>query len=107
MTDYTVRLHARSLASKWGFDDGDCLGPLLEPGDPSSNELLPAAVRAYLAPLLPAGVELYEISSIHNPIRARDEHMDAVHYCDAFADVTREQVLAAFAAERQTVGGAR
>jgi hypothetical protein len=60
-------LSSRDLMSKWGFHDGDIF---------DSREVLVAAVRKYLEPKLPAGVVLYEICSIHNPIRAEDESFD-------------------------------
>lgn len=78
-----VTLFADGLASKWGFCDGDVLDDvvmdwmdqgLIEPkGYMAFDEhaLLVAAVRRWLLPVIKAKVDVYEIGTIHNPIRTR------------------------------------
>lgn len=67
------RLSGEDLVSKWGFHDGDLF---------ESKELLVAVVRKYLEPKLPKGVLLYEICSIHSPIRAEDESFEILFYSE-------------------------
>ena len=55
-------LHARSLLSKWGFDDGAC------PDD--WHLILRTLVRTRLMPSIREDVVLYDVETIHNPIRA-------------------------------------
>lgn len=56
-------LEASELLSKWGFEDGDIC----------DHELLIYLVRKHLQPLLDERVELEEIVTCHNPIRATIE----------------------------------
>ncbi|ASU81518.1 hypothetical protein CDO52_00805 [Nocardiopsis gilva YIM 90087] len=74
-----ITLYSSDLLSKWGFNDGDepdiWLDYLDEMGldwDDIPWPLVPL-VRRYLLPALAAhhDIEVYEIESIHNPIRAR------------------------------------
>jgi len=70
----TFTLTAEDLASKWGFADGDLFFDFLwdhDLGDVDKHRVLVEAVRRYLLPLLP-GVQVYEIETIHNPIRTED-----------------------------------
>jgi hypothetical protein len=72
-----LRLGADGLASKWGFNDGDMpdelwdiLDDLVIPTDLVNwHEVLRRLVRMHLVPLLPAGIEVYNVETIHNPIR--------------------------------------
>lgn len=73
-----VTLHAQSLLSKWGFNDGDVpegyLDWLDEHGLPYPDDwhgLLRLMVRTRLMPHIREDVQLVSISTIHNPIRAR------------------------------------
>lgn len=77
--DRGVVFNASGLLSKWGFGDGDAPDLVLDYCDelavayPSSetwHAVLTAVVRQLLAPLLDEHVELVEIDTIHNPIRA-------------------------------------
>lgn len=77
-TDH-ITLFSSGLLSKWGFSDGeppeewldylDARG--IDPGD--ADWPLIALVRRYLLPALAAhhDIEVYELDTIHNPIRAR------------------------------------
>lgn len=78
MTD-GLFLRGSSLLSKWGFGDGDCLGDwwwnvMDEPVPADEHQVLRDLVRTHLVPALEAAghvVEVYDIETIHNPIRAR------------------------------------
>lgn len=82
-------LHALSLCSRYGFSDGDLLSDedfdaRLYQGDGMyiSDDLpLMAAVRKYLVPKLDPRVEIEEICTHHNPIRATDETKQFVDHC--------------------------
>lgn len=73
-----LRLHSESLLSKWGFNDGDvpddawdyCEANGLNPEN--WHATLIRLVRDYLLPVLEQDVEVVEIGTIHNPIRAKD-----------------------------------
>lgn len=80
-----MTLSGECLFSKWGFGDGDMPDELLDMADgwPAKekmwaydfgskqwHEVLRRLVRERLLPLMPAGVELVDINTIHNPIRA-------------------------------------
>ncbi len=102
----TVTLFARGLLSKWGFCDGDILNWLYEFGEHDKHAVLCAIVRQKLLPALAQKVEVVEISTIHNPIRARtvdgkdvtglwyDADFEKELLTPAFVDVTGEEVLA-------------
>lgn len=90
MSDECI-LSAKDLASKWGFDDGDLLSDITEVG--KSHALLIAAVRAFLLPLLP-DVEVEEIVTCHNPIRATDATRYLCEDSDVRVALTRDQLLA-------------
>lgn len=76
----TVTPHSASLLSKWGFGDGDQLDWLAEHGDFDHDKTLCALVRRKLLPALTQKVEVEEISTIHNPIRARTvDGVDVTH----------------------------
>lgn len=80
MSDFV--LHAECLASKWGFGDGDALydymydlrdGGLISQ-IPNRDDFLYAVVCKYLLPELHKHgvvVDLVNIRSIHNPVRAK------------------------------------
>ncbi|MEL4071705.1 hypothetical protein WKW50_16290 [Ochrobactrum sp. GPK 3] len=97
MSTYLFR--AECLLSKFGFHDGDILdddafdGVL--PDDLSRHVPLIAAVRKYLLPLLDPRVEVFEIDSIHNPIRATH---DTAQFVDTSIEVelSFHQIIDAF-----------
>jgi hypothetical protein len=98
MTEH-IRLYAYSLGSKFGFQDGDILSePLLDAlgfdlwKDCGQHEILVDLVRERLLPLLP-GVEVYELGTAHNPIRATDEWGDFCRDSDVFVDVPIADVV--------------
>lgn len=75
----SVRLFSDGLLSKWGFGDGDAPGAFYEYFDdqgidwrevPGWRSLLPGLVRRYLLPVLDQQVEVVEVGTIHNPVRA-------------------------------------
>lgn len=73
-------LNSDSLLSKWGFDDGSPFDDFIDwcednghprPEYAREDELLRTLVRTHLVPALDQRVELVEIETSHNPIRAR------------------------------------
>jgi hypothetical protein len=89
-----VWLDSDSLFSKWGFRDGDTLreNDAGIPAKVDSHAVLCHLVRAHLLPALPREVRVYEICSMHNPIRADDEVND-IPYTGVW--VTDEMIRAA------------
>lgn len=80
MVTDSVTLFSDGLLSKWGFSDGDVLDePLWDHADelginPRGGDIHAVLIRAvheYLLPALDQDVQVYEIGTIHNPIRAR------------------------------------
>lgn len=75
MSEGTILLFSAGLLSKWGFKDGDLLYDLLWEHDMRDGDLAHAVlcvvVRERLLPALDQAVEVQEIGTIHNPIRAR------------------------------------
>lgn len=77
-TEPTITLHSSGLLSKWGFGDGDepdeWLDYLDKHGIDWDDAEWPLAelVRCYLLPELRQhhDIDVYEIDTIHNPIRA-------------------------------------
>lgn len=89
MPDPKLWLLSSSLLSKWGFDDGDPFddvedwwhnqhgtGPMRHCDcgffdlGVDARVLLPELVRRFLLPVLDQAVELVDIETSHNPIRA-------------------------------------
>lgn len=66
-----VVLNSASLLSKFGFMDGDQFDWTYEHGVKDKHKLLIAMVREFILPKLEQKVEVYEIGTIHNPIRAK------------------------------------
>lgn len=72
-----LRLYSSDLLSKWGFNDGDMPDELRDYFD-SAGEAYPQdwhvvlrrLVRDYLLSQIDADVEVYDIYTSHNPIRA-------------------------------------
>lgn len=101
MTD-TLTLGTAGLFSKYGFNDGDCPDQvydwLEEPGNDglldfrnwSWQEVLTELVSDHLVPWLGDRVEVHEIGTIHNPIRARTmDHVDVDDMADNAALVAQ------------------
>ena len=73
-----VWLWSYDLVSKWGFNDGDMPENLLDHlddlgisyGKTEWHPILRRLVREHLLPKIPQQVEVYDIETIHNPIRA-------------------------------------
>ena len=105
----SVLLHSSSLFSKFGFCDGDILDDWrYEVGDDMirglkakqgsradflgfEHALLSRLVRKHLLPALPRTVEIYDICSIHNPIRAEDGEAEDF---DVVVEVGYDQITA-------------
>jgi len=106
-----MRIYTEGLLSKWGFRDGDVLDDFLRDaqedgrlpaGRLNEHGILRALVRRFIEPVLEQTVELVDIETIHNPIRA--ESVDGVK-CDwydyernpsltpEFVDVPDETIL--------------
>lgn len=87
MSEPTLTLFADCLLSKWGFGDGDVPDAYLDwcddnghpyPGD--WHTVLRTLVRTRLVPALHQRVEVVDIETSHNPIRA--ERVDGVDVRD-------------------------
>lgn len=79
MTASVLRLPANGLLSKWGFNDGDSPDEYLDwcdehckPYGGDWDDVLPVLVETHLLPELRKhhAVEVRNISTAHNPIRA-------------------------------------
>lgn len=97
MKGNVIRLRAASLASKFGFGDGDILDYFCEDNNISLDErdphqILIKLVRLYLLPLIPH-VQVYEIGTIHNPIRCEDQFVEELQGSDIYVDVTIHQLI--------------
>lgn len=83
--EYMIRFPTDGLLSKWGFGDGDMLDDLLfdwldDTGRsiPERNghrgtwehRVLVRLVREFVVPAIDQPIEVYEIGTAHNPIRA-------------------------------------
>lgn len=88
---YTLTLFSDGLLSKWGFSDGDEPETLQDFRDAISykwrsdwHTVLTRLVRNHLLPALDQHVEVYEMGTNHNPVRAQvidgSEVSDAVIY---------------------------
>lgn len=82
-------LFSESLLSKWGFNDGDIPDGYLDwcdaHGHPYPDEwrtVLRMLIRTRLAPVLDQRVEVIDIGTSHNPIRA--EKVDGVDVTDCW-----------------------
>ncbi len=111
----TVRFYTWGLLSKWGFQDGDLLFDVLydqgidlpatshdDLRRSPEHELLISLVRDYVLPAIDQDVDVYEIHTIHNPIRARtvagqrvDDHAepDESLITPAYVDVPLDIIL--------------
>lgn len=103
----TLTLRSSGLMSKWGFNDGDMpeeVGDqIADRFDPWSEEydrryraalgvwhdVLRGLVRDYLLPALDQKVEVYDIDTNHNPIRA--ESVDGVNVESVHRDPKRAE----------------
>lgn len=91
-TEPTITLDSFGLLSKWGFGDGDTPDQWLDYLDERGIDWddaewpLAALVRRYLLPKLEENhtIDVYEIGTIHNPIRAR--YVDGVEIDDYAAE---------------------
>lgn len=114
MSGPDLTLHAESLCSKWGFNDGDVPEEFEDHWDEVGvkylfiewHAVLVKLVREHLVPAMEAAghkVEVFEISTIHNPIRARridgvevdNYNPSAGEDIDVSVTVPYEQVMAA------------
>jgi hypothetical protein len=98
-----LTLHASSLASKYGFEDGEIISNyflystnykdvVINWHDTSdSNECLYQLVKHYLLPLLP-NVTIYKMkSTCHNPVRTED--IEKVSELDISIDISEEELI--------------
>lgn len=95
----TIHLQARSLASKFGFMDGDIVSLFCEENnieselkDKDSHDVLIKLVREHLLPLV-SHVKVFEILTMHNPIRCEDDFIDELRQSDVQVEVGLEEVL--------------
>lgn len=82
-----LTLYSESLLSKWGFNDGDVPDAYLDWCDANAHpypddwhQVLCTLVGTRLAPALEQRVELVDIETHHNPIRAK--RVDGVDVTD-------------------------
>jgi major membrane immunogen (membrane-anchored lipoprotein) len=81
-------LYADDLLSKWGFSDGDRLSDWVYDRlnrfdfEYDNHKVLEELVKRYLLPKLDKKVEIYFISTIHNPVRA--EMIDGEYYTNHY-----------------------
>lgn len=119
-----LRLYGSSLTSKWGFSDGDVVFDWLydngyENDVPENgiaeHDVLADLVRTHLVPVIEAAghtIELVEIGTIHNPIRAERIDGQPIDWYDLdndsidelYVDVTREQIINAINRTRTRTG---
>lgn len=95
----TLQLHAESLASKFGFMYGDIVSLFCEENnieseikDKDSHDVLIKLVRKHLLPLV-SHVEVFEISTMHNPMRCEDDFIDELRQSNVQVKVSIEEVL--------------
>jgi hypothetical protein len=94
-----LTLFSAGLLSKWGFNDGDepdDVADWLETdgisyGDISWHPVLRRLVREHLLPALEQTVVVYDIETIHNPIRA--ESVDGIRVDDYYQTGIRGETL--------------
>jgi hypothetical protein len=88
----TIHLFSDALLSKWGFGDGDEPDAWMDYCDEHGidwtriewHPILVRLVRTHLLPAIDQRVEVVEIETIHNPIRA--ETVDGVDVTDHWYD---------------------
>lgn len=96
----SVTLRVSSLASKFGFGDGDvvsdyiCDNDLEYVFDCDEHDILARLVEYHLLPLIPH-VTCYRVGCIHNPIRCDAEFVDFCSSSEIAVAVTKSHVLAA------------
>lgn len=107
MSGEVIVLRACGLASKYGFSDGDILSEIIfdklgyeQWANARQSEILVDLVRERLLPLLP-GVEVYEISTCHNPIRAKDEWVNFCRESSVSVEIPVEDILRRVALKRE------
>lgn len=92
----TIILDASSLASKWGFGDGDAICEFLMDNhvflDCDNREITKTVVRKHLLPLIP-NVEVYEIVTHHNPIRCTDEWIEYCKNINICVEVSLDEIV--------------
>lgn len=97
MKGNVLRLFAYGLASKFGFGDGDILEYFCEDNDidlqgRDKHDVLIKLVRTYLLPLIPH-VQVYEIGSLHNPIRCEEQFVEELKDSKIYVDVSIDQLI--------------
>lgn len=103
-----LRIYSSGLLSKWGFNDGDmpeevceyCEALAIDYGLIDWHATLVRLVCADLLPALKENVEIYEIETIHNPIRAHTVNGERV-------DVLNDGVLPSLTPEYVEIPMAR
>lgn len=97
MKDNVLRLFAYGLASKFGFGDGNILEYFCKDNDidlqgRDEHDVLIKLVRTYLLPLIPH-VQVYEIGSLHNPIRCEEQFVEELKDSKIYVDVSIDQLV--------------
>ncbi len=87
-----MRFYTHGLLSKWGFKDGDCLYDIEGmPEDVNARHLLADVVRAHVLPKMKQRIEVVQIETCHNPIRAKS--VDGADVQDRWDDTQFEMPL--------------
>jgi len=118
MSPPALVLHAECLCSKWGFSDGDTPDALMDYWDAIGvdynridwHAVLRRLVREHLVPAMETAghaVEVFDIDTIHNPIRA--SQIDGVEIgpynrVDAPFDLRPESVTVPYEAVARACG---
>lgn len=98
-TDPAIVLCAEDIFTKYGFEDGDLLSNHLSVIDiwiENDHETLCWIVRHTLLPAIPFRLEVEEIDTHHNPIRATKEYMHLAEQVEAMnikATVSLDDVM--------------
>lgn len=103
-----MRFYTADLWSKWGFSDGDILEPLMnrfcDEQDVewiNDHPILIRVVQEFVLPRLDRTVEVVTLSTVHNPIRAK-EYVDGLSWepdpplAPEYVDVPDEEILRLF-----------
>lgn len=94
-----MKFNTNGLLSKWGFMDGDILEDFMFDSDLCDNDInqshksLIKVVVDHVIPKLDQEVELSQISTIHNPIRAKSVDGKNVNWYRDDGDILTPSVV--------------
>lgn len=85
-----IRLHAKDLESKWGFNDGDIF---IDYEGIDHQLLLEIAVSKYLLPELSRQYQVLTYMTAHNPIRLSFYDQLSEEDENIYVDITEDQIM--------------